>query len=310
MPRWETFSEVNRTVKSADGCPPIGVSFHEAKVTLIKRYHEFISYPEDSPRSDIAAVLPFRASRSVIPALKDIDIHQCREEGKQTIGIYPARLFFGQWAMPRFVMFTGDVPLLEDIRDLFMTWLTGSDMQEALPPVEKGIHGIFLRPIRYIAKSLLGNPASTSNGHHICQFVHHVLDGLGLCYNQLGEFEKGLSLYRKALGYSNRCSTCVPATIAYLTVDGRFTESTGLLQEMHEIIPETDSTGLSECLLTHSELFDAFTHWFSVVEAYHTSNTAYIVNAYTSATKVAFRQARTMQAAKSGTLQGRLSPDL
>ncbi|EAW23671.1 uncharacterized protein NFIA_032350 [Aspergillus fischeri NRRL 181] len=138
MPRWETFSEVNRTVKSADGCPPIGVSFHEAKVTLIKRYHEFISYPEDSPRSDIAAVLPFRASRSVIPALKDIDIHQCREEGKQTIGIYPARLFFGQWAMPRFVMFTGDVPLLEDIRDLFMTWLTGSDMQEALPPVEKG----------------------------------------------------------------------------------------------------------------------------------------------------------------------------
>lgn len=86
--------------------------------------------------------------------------------------------------MPRFVKFTGDVPLLEDIQDLFMTWLSDSDVQDALPPVEKGgynsfasgnINNIFLPAIWYIARSWLGNAASTLNGHYICQFVYDYL---------------------------------------------------------------------------------------------------------------------------------------
>ncbi|PKX97882.1 uncharacterized protein P174DRAFT_499663 [Aspergillus novofumigatus IBT 16806] len=113
--------------------------------------------------------------------------------------------------MPRLVMFAGDVPLLEDIRDPFMTWLIDSDVQEALPPIEKGWYDSF---------------------------------------------------------------------------------ASGSIR------------GLSECLLANSELSDSFTHWFSAAAACHTSNTAYMVNAYTSAAKVAFRQAKTTQAAKSGTLQG------
>ncbi|GFF96178.1 tetratricopeptide repeat domain protein [Aspergillus udagawae] len=415
-------SEWNSPI-SADGCPPIGVSFHEAKVMLFKRYYEIISCPEDSSRSDIANLLLFRASSSVIPALKAMDIHMCCKADKQTIGIYLARLLFDEWAMPRFVMFTGNVPLLEDIRDLFLTWLSNSDVQEALPPVGKGWYdsfasgdsnNIFLPAIRYIARSWLGDAASTSNGHNICKFVHdylhargisgvksiesaevvvetaewcgfektaiwhrrlamalrdlgfldecieyfqkaiqlgstadgwltraematayirkkeyrkaaeaqeicmqlldkdeqpfpndshkshgqvhRVLESLGLCYNQLGEFEKGLSLYRKAFGYNNRCNTCVRAILAYLNMEGRYTESMDLLQEMDEKIPETDFTRLSECLMTNCELSDAFTHWFSAA-AYHTSNTAYMVNAYASAAKVAFRKAKTVQAA-------------
>jgi hypothetical protein len=165
-------SEWNSPI-SADGCPPIGVSFHAAKVMLFKRYYEIISCPEDSSRSDIANVLLFRASSSVIPALKAMDIHQCSNADKKVIGIYLARLLFDEWAMPRFVMFTGNVPLLEDVRDLFMPWLSNSDVQEALPLVGKrwydsfasgDINDIFLPAIRYIARSWLGDAASTSNG--------------------------------------------------------------------------------------------------------------------------------------------------
>jgi tetratricopeptide (TPR) repeat protein len=99
------------------------------------------------------------------------------------------------------------------------------------------------------------NDSHKSNGQ-----VHRVLESLGLCYNQLGEFEKGLSLHRKAFGYNNRCNTCVRAILAYLDMEGRYTESMDLLQEMDEKIPGADFTRLSECLMTNSELSDAFTH--------------------------------------------------
>lgn len=122
---------------SADGCPSIGVNYHEARVMLFKRYYEIISCPGSSPKDDIATVLLLRASSSVIPALKAIDIHKCSKTDKQTIETCLARLLSDEWAMARFIMFTGDVPEPKDILDLLIAWLCDSDLREALQPDER-----------------------------------------------------------------------------------------------------------------------------------------------------------------------------
>lgn len=55
-----------------------------------------------------------------------------------------------------------------------------------------------------------------NNSHKNNLQIHRVLECLGLCYTMLGDCEKGLSLYRKALGYNNPCSTCIRSILAYL----------------------------------------------------------------------------------------------
>lgn len=84
--------------------------------------------------------------------------------------------------------------------------------------------------------------------------IHHVLGCLGLCYTRLGGGEKGLSLCRKALGYSNPCNTCTLSILAYLNAQERHLESMALLKELGEIISEVEITPLSECLMSDSRV--------------------------------------------------------
>ncbi|PGH03032.1 hypothetical protein AJ79_07464 [Helicocarpus griseus UAMH5409] len=415
------FRSESNSLVSAEGCPPIGVNFHEAKVLLFKRYYEIISCPADSPKSHIANFLLKRVTPSVLPILKEIDIHRCSKEDKQTIGIFLARLLSNEQAMPKFVANTGVVPHPKDILGLFMSWLGDSDVQVALPPDEKtwydsfastNVTDVFLPCIQYISRAWLQN--TNWNGHYVCQFIHDylyyrgtsqvqslesarvvietaewcslerdavwhrrlamalrelgfldasieyfqraielgslaegwlarsgmatayiigkeygkaieaqevcvqqldkgerpfpndtqqnnvlvhaVLESLAFCYSQMGDSTNGLSFYRRALEYNNRCSTCVRSILACLHMQERFAESMSLLKEMNEAIPKTGITRLSECLIANPELSNALTHWFSAA-SHHASDTAYMIDAYANAATVARKERKAVQAA-------------
>ncbi|KAL4926963.1 uncharacterized protein BDV17DRAFT_293075 [Aspergillus undulatus] len=169
----------------ADGCPPVGIDSHDAKVMLLKRSYQIIFCPKDSTKNDIVETFLGLTGSTVIPTLKALDLRRCRKPDKQMIGHYLVQLVTDEWAMPRFAMSIEDVPRPEDVLDLFMDWLGDPEVQEALPPADRAwcasiVAGnptdLFLPIVRYIASSWLGKDADdTAKAHEICLFLHDYL---------------------------------------------------------------------------------------------------------------------------------------
>lgn len=176
-------NESEGKVSSDDGCPAVGVNYHDAKVLVLRRCLEVICCEENSPKSAIALALRPYALKSVVAGLRAIDITRTSTPNKRVIGLLLAQLLSKQSVIAIFSGSIGYSLLCKENLDLFNKWLGDKDIHESLPPEEStwydeatGLNSanIFLRLIEYSATQWL--QGLYWKGDVCCNVVFHFLN--------------------------------------------------------------------------------------------------------------------------------------
>ncbi|KAL4879221.1 tetratricopeptide repeat domain protein [Aspergillus karnatakaensis] len=168
-------------------------------------------------------------------------------------------------------------------------WLGRAEMATAYYTRGEYNHAIVIQ--RSSIQQLDSGPTPRlKNGRGECWKLHQLLELQGLCHTHLGDEEEGLSFHRRALEHNPHCNTCIRATVRYLNKRQRYAEIVSLLEEMGT------ANQLSECLITNYDLDDSFTQWIRTA-AHHTSQTPFLINAYSVAVITARKERKAVQAA-------------
>jgi hypothetical protein len=124
-------SEV-RTV-AAENCPPIGMQYHEAKIAVLKTCLKVLSSERKTVLWTRAANLLQYMRNTWISTLYSVDLAKISKDDKIFIGTAVARLLSNEQIMVNVVGHISNRHFRRDVVELFVKWVTESDVYDALP---------------------------------------------------------------------------------------------------------------------------------------------------------------------------------
>jgi hypothetical protein len=143
---------------AGEDCPPIGMQYHEAKVSVLRTCLKVLSSEAKTDLWTRAADLrPYMCS-FWIAALKAVDLTKTSKDDKVFIGTALTKLLSNEEILVNVVGAMGQDRFCRDNVELFAKWVTDSDVFDALPKKDQEwVHStserqdkLFLPWIRYI----------------------------------------------------------------------------------------------------------------------------------------------------------------